>query len=201
MCGQQSIVDLQPKGAPCAAAAPVLQKLHACRKHVLMSLPKRPPCAPCAFHAAGAACRTALVSALLSGTTLVVDRYAFSGVAYSAAKGVPGMDVEWCRNPDIGLPAPDLVVYLRVSNAVAAARAGFGEERYEKAEFQDKVIVWKQGSAIQLGTNVALFESGATTSSTVCKCMLACCARVAAVLEAEALFTATCRDNPPACCL
>jgi dTMP kinase len=80
-----------------------------------------------------------LISALQSGTTLVVDRYAYSGVAYSAAKGVPGMDVEWCRNPDIGLPAPDLVVYLRVSNAVAAARSGFGEERYEKAEFQDKV--------------------------------------------------------------
>jgi dTMP kinase len=80
-----------------------------------------------------------LVSALLSGTTLVVDRYAFSGVAYSAAKGVPGMDVQWCQNPDIGLPAPDLVVYLRVNNAVAAARSGFGEERYEKAEFQDKV--------------------------------------------------------------
>lgn len=91
------------------------------------------------FPPAGPSCRDALVSALLSGTTLVVDRYAYSGVAYSAAKGVPGMDVEWCRNPDIGLPAPDLVVYLRVTNAVAAARAGFGEERYEKAEFQEKV--------------------------------------------------------------
>lgn len=87
-------------------------------------------------------CSDALVSALLSGTTLVVDRYAFSGVAYSAAKAVPGMDVEWCKAPDCGLPAPDLVVYLRVSNAVAAARAGFGEERYEKAEFQDKVGAW-----------------------------------------------------------
>lgn len=87
------------------------------------------------------ACRDALVAALLSGTTLVVDRYAYSGVAYSAAKGVPGMDIEWCRNPDIGLPAPDMVVYLRVNNAVAAARAGFGEERYEKAEFQEKVSV------------------------------------------------------------
>lgn len=87
------------------------------------------------------ACRDALVAALLSGTTLVVDRYAYSGVAYSAAKGVPGMNVDWCRSPDIGLPAPDLVVYLRVNNAVAAARAGFGEERYEKAEFQEKVSV------------------------------------------------------------
>lgn len=102
-------------------------------------------------------CRAALVSALLSGTTLVVDRYAFSGVAYSAAKGVPGMDVEWCRNPDIGLPAPDLVVYLRVSNVVAAARAGFGEERYEKAEFQDKVIDIRAGWVIIIAGHACCF--------------------------------------------
>lgn len=86
-------------------------------------------------------CRKALIAALRSGKTLVVDRYAYSGVAYSAAKAVPGMDVAWCKSPDTGLPAPDLTVYLRVSDAVAAARAGFGEERYEKAEFQEKVSV------------------------------------------------------------
>lgn len=87
-------------------------------------------------------CSDALVQALKSGTTLIVDRYAYSGVAYSAAKAKPGMDVDWCRHPDQGLPAPDLVVYLSVSNKVAAARAGFGGERYEKAEFQDKVRCW-----------------------------------------------------------
>lgn len=115
----------------CTAAVPLLPCLR---------LPVRScSSASCFLHPVS--CREALISALLAGTTLVVDRYAYSGVAYSAAKGVPGMDVEWCRAPDVGLPAPDLVVYLRVSNAVAAARAGFGEERYEKAEFQDKVRV------------------------------------------------------------
>jgi hypothetical protein len=38
-------------------------------------------------------CRQQMLTQLLSGTTLVVDRYAFSGVAYSAAKGNPRMDV------------------------------------------------------------------------------------------------------------
>lgn len=33
-------------------------------------------------------------SKLLSGTTLVVDRYSYSGVAFSAAKG---LDIEWCK--------------------------------------------------------------------------------------------------------
>eukprot|EP00882_Tetradesmus_deserticola_P016282 GHRQ01017380.1.p1 GENE.GHRQ01017380.1~~GHRQ01017380.1.p1 ORF type:complete len:252 (+),score=51.22 GHRQ01017380.1:209-964(+) len=81
----------------------------------------------------------ALLQALQAGTSLVVDRYAYSGVAYSAAKGLAGMDAAWCKAPDSGLPAPDLVVYLELGNAAAAARAGFGEERYEKADFQDKV--------------------------------------------------------------
>ncbi len=49
------------------------------------------------------------------------------------------MDVDWCKAPDVGLPAPDLVIYLSVTNEVAAARAGYGGERYEKAEMQDKV--------------------------------------------------------------
>lgn len=33
-------------------------------------------------------------SKLRSGTTLIIDRYAFSGVAFSSAKG---LDVEWCK--------------------------------------------------------------------------------------------------------
>ena len=33
-------------------------------------------------------------SKLKSGTTLVVDRYSYSGVAFSAAKG---LDIEWCK--------------------------------------------------------------------------------------------------------
>lgn len=85
------------------------------------------------------AARNELTATLLSGTTLVVDRYAYSGVAYSAAKGTAGMDISWCKGPDQGLPAPDLVIYLRANSAVATARDGFGEERYEKPEFQDKV--------------------------------------------------------------
>jgi dTMP kinase len=31
---------------------------------------------------------------LRAGTTLVVDRYSYSGVAFSAAKG---LDLDWCK--------------------------------------------------------------------------------------------------------
>lgn len=70
----------------------------------------------------------------------MVDRYAYSGVAFTAAKGIPGLDQQWCRSPDTGLPAPDAVFFLNLSPEAAAARGGYGEERYEKAAFQKAVI-------------------------------------------------------------
>ena len=63
-----------------------------------------------------------------------MDRYAFSGVAFSAAKSE--MDLEWCRQPDRGLPRPDIVFFLDVSGEEAQKRGGYGEERYERKEFQ-----------------------------------------------------------------
>jgi thymidylate kinase len=65
---------------------------------------------------------------------LVNLRYAFSGVAFSAAK--EGLSIDWCKQPDRGLPRPDVVYFLNVSQEEANKRAGFGEELYEKAEFQ-----------------------------------------------------------------
>ena len=39
----------------------------------------------------------ALEAALAAGTTVVCDRYAYSGVAFTAAKGIPGLDLDWCK--------------------------------------------------------------------------------------------------------
>ncbi|KAH9513858.1 dTMP kinase [Bulinus truncatus] len=73
---------------------------------------------------------------LNAGTTLIVDRYAYSGIAYSGAKG---LDIEWCRSPDVGLIKPDRVIYLTVSEDKMAQRANYGNERYEKIDFQKQV--------------------------------------------------------------
>ncbi|KAL6751258.1 P-loop containing nucleoside triphosphate hydrolase protein [Haematococcus lacustris] len=83
--------------------------------------------------------RQEMLSKLRAGTTLVVDRYAYSGVAYSAAKGLPGLDVPFCKACDEGLLAPDKVLYLKVSIESSAARGGFGQERYEVPEMQSRV--------------------------------------------------------------
>ena len=73
---------------------------------------------------------------LASGKSIICDRYAFSGVAFSAAKGLP---LEWCRAPDISLPAPDITIFLDVSPDKARERGGYGEERYENHAMQERV--------------------------------------------------------------
>lgn len=80
--------------------------------------------------------RSSMEAKLRSGTSLIVDRYSYSGVAFSSAKG---LDIEWCKAPEIGLLAPDLVVYLDILPEKAAERGGYGGERYEQLEFQKKV--------------------------------------------------------------
>ncbi|KAK9323967.1 thymidylate kinase-domain-containing protein [Lipomyces orientalis] len=86
--------------------------------------------------------RESILSSLAAGQTVILDRYVPSGVAYSLAKGVPGMSLEWCLAPDRGLPQPDVTIFLDVDpdNAkLQTARADFGRERYEVSEFQAKV--------------------------------------------------------------
>ncbi|CAO3611274.1 unnamed protein product [Cunninghamella blakesleeana] len=73
---------------------------------------------------------------LEKGVTIIADRYAFSGVAFSSAKG---LDFNWCKQPDVGLLVPDLVMFLDLSMEEAEKRGGFGEERYEKRELQLRV--------------------------------------------------------------
>ena len=76
---------------------------------------------------------------LKAGTTVVIDRYYYSGCAYTAAKQTAGLDLQWCRHPEVGLPRPDLCLFLDVSAEEAAKRGGFGTERYEKEEMQARV--------------------------------------------------------------
>uniref|UniRef100_A0A182YBY4 Thymidylate kinase n=2 Tax=Anopheles stephensi TaxID=30069 RepID=A0A182YBY4_ANOST len=75
--------------------------------------------------------------ALKNGVNLIVDRYSYSGVAFSSAKG---LDLEWCKAPEAGLLKPDLVILLTLSPEALARRGGFGDERYEVPAFQKKVI-------------------------------------------------------------
>lgn len=81
-----------------------------------------------------------IISLLKEGKNVVLDRYVYSGVAYSAAKETPRMDWEWCLSPDKGLLKPDLTVFLTQDDLTRQSnRDGFGDERYEISSFQEKV--------------------------------------------------------------
>ena len=87
---------------------------------------------------------SSLAQALANGKTIVCDRYAYSGVAFSSAKSYVDephkeLSLDWCKSCDIGLPAPDAVIFLDLTQDEAEKRGGFGGERYEKRELQKRV--------------------------------------------------------------
>lgn len=63
---------------------------------------------------------------------------------------VKGLDYEWCKSPDVGLPAPDMTFFLSLSPEEASKRGGFGQERYETSEIQNRV----RGVFMRLGKDV-----------------------------------------------
>jgi len=73
------------------------------------------------------------------GLTIVVDRYYYSGIVYSAAKDRPDLNLQWAREPEVGLPRPDICIFLNLAPEVAMTRGGFGSEKYETSEMQNKV--------------------------------------------------------------
>lgn len=84
-------------------------------------------------------CAKTLEETLASGTSVVCDRYVYSGQAYSLAKKV-GISQDWALHPDVGLPAPDVVIYLELSTDDAQKRGQFGDERYEQVEMLNNTI-------------------------------------------------------------
>ena len=79
---------------------------------------------------------TRILDLIEAGTTIVMDRYSFSGVAYSVAKG---MSVVTAWATECGLPAPDVVIQLILSGHQQAARAGWGTECNDNVELQRRV--------------------------------------------------------------
>lgn len=73
---------------------------------------------------------------LNEGINVIVDRYAYSGVACSMANNVT---FEWAIQADRGLPRPDIVFLLDASIETIRKRGDYGSERFEDDCFQEKV--------------------------------------------------------------
>ena len=61
---------------------------------------------------------------LEEGRTVICDRYAYSGVAFSSAKPSLSEELSWCQACDVGLPAPDAVIFLDLTQEEAEKRGG-----------------------------------------------------------------------------
>lgn len=60
-------------------------------------------------------------------------------MVYSAAKGNETLSLDWARSPEVGLPRPDHVIFLDLHAKEAERRGGYGLEKYEKREMQERV--------------------------------------------------------------
>jgi dTMP kinase len=76
---------------------------------------------------------------IAKGVTVIIDRYSYSGAVYSAAKGNPDLSLQWAWQPEVGLPRPDLCLFLSIPTEEAAKRGGYGVERYETDSMQNRV--------------------------------------------------------------
>lgn len=84
-------------------------------------------------------------------------------MVYSAAKRNPSLPLSWARAPEVGLPRPDVVVFLDLSEEEAAKRGGWGAERYEKGEMQRRVregFEGLKGSGGEEGEDLRVVDAG-----------------------------------------
>lgn len=77
-----------------------------------------------------------ITSMLDRGYPVIVDRYSYSGIAYSMAKGIP---YTFASSTENGLPAPDVVIFLSNSPEVLQTREGYGEDIHDDISFQTLV--------------------------------------------------------------
>jgi dTMP kinase len=78
--------------------------------------------------------------ALAQGTWVIMDRYKWSGMAYS--KAVYGLDLDWVQESDKGLPKPDVMIHLRIDAQLALKRQSTSlktQERYDDPILQEKI--------------------------------------------------------------
>ncbi|KAL4815326.1 thymidylate kinase-domain-containing protein [Aspergillus spinulosporus] len=100
-------------------------------------------------------------SDIANGTSVIIDRYSYSGAVYSAAKANPSLSLEWAWQPEVGLPKPDLCLFLSISPEEAAERGGFGGERYENEAMQTRVReLFSTIFSLQRGTDIQTVDAG-----------------------------------------
>jgi dTMP kinase len=100
-------------------------------------------------------------NSLKAGNDVIVDRYYYSGMVYTAAKDKELLGMEWARSAEVGLPRPDMVFFLDIDPEVAAKRPGYGMERYENIAMQKRVrsLFWAAKQANEEGEDMIMIDA------------------------------------------
>jgi len=97
------------------------------------------------FCANRSAAITKIKTLLAAGITIVCDRYVYSGIAYSVAKG---LSMAWCIMVERCLPQPDIVLYIDCPIDVIACRKDFGAQLHDSVTFlklvSDAYSFWQE---------------------------------------------------------
>ncbi|VDP74063.1 unnamed protein product, partial [Echinostoma caproni] len=86
-----------------------------------------------------------IAAALDEGRHVVVDRYSYSGIVYTAANTTPLSEVDWAwfRATESDLVKPNVILCLTPEDMVEiTARDGFGQRPSENASFQSRVLMY-----------------------------------------------------------
>ncbi len=73
----------------------------------------------------------------LPNTPILCDRYVASGRAYTIAQG--NISLDWCRQLDVGLPKPDLTIYLENSSFRLPQDPNYEESRFDIPLVQQEI--------------------------------------------------------------
>ena len=70
-------------------------------------------------------------------TPIICDRYVASGRAYSIAQG--NLSLDWCKQFDVGLPKPDLTIYLENNQFKKPTQPNYEESRFDNSDLQHQI--------------------------------------------------------------
>lgn len=126
--------------------------------------------------------KTPIEQAIARGAIVLLDRYIWSNVAYSVARG---MSERVFEQISAGLPRADLVVLMVASVETVAARSGFGDERFERADFQGRVATAIAAIAARTPDDAVLCIDAAADADAITQQILA---RLARLTLATALY-------------
>nr|POF26498.1 isoform 2 of thymidylate kinase [Quercus suber] len=97
--------------------------------------------------------RSLMETKLKIGTTLIVNHYFYSGVAFSSAKG---LGVEWCKALEVGLLAPDLVLYLDIQPE--------GENLINDASIKSKKVIARSRACTDMNVSANIKDRKTSVS-------------------------------------